>query len=370
MKLTIPQPQLAAAIARGSAAAAKRSPLDILTHMRLSADDSALTIASSDNDRFVETVAICQVDEPGAVCVDASAFKTLIGKYPKSGVVTLEIEDGRLLVKCGRSRVKMPVLPAEDFPAWADDAPEAEFRLGADDFFRAFKRVRFAAANTGPLNPALQGVYLDYHDGRLHFAATDKNRLSVSGIVAPDGAENCPHVIVPTEAVDAALSVFTEAAAIDVRVNKRAIGFSMDGLRLSSRLIDGVFPPYEKFIPARGNPGIVVKKSEFVDALDRVTLMLGEGEFSGVVARHTGETLALSARNHKGGEASEELPVAALGGDMEPFAFNPRYAAQFLSTLNVKELAIEHEGGQKPILIYSDDAPDFVGMLGPMTVAL
>lgn len=368
MKFTIPHPVLAGVIARGSAAAAKKSPLDILTHLRLTATEGALTLASSDQDRFAEAVVPADVAALGAACVDAATFKTLIAKYPKGGSITVELIDSALIVSCGRSRVRLPALDAENFPTWADQTPDATFRISADDLFRSLKRVRFAASDS-IAQAAMQGVRFDYHDGSLHFVATNGHRLAVSGIAAPEGADTCPAVTVPTEAVDAVLAVFADAALIDVTVNTRAIGFAADGLRLSSRLIDLSFPDYPNFIPARGHPGARFKRADLVDCLDRANIMLGEGEFSGIVARPADGTIYLKARNHKGGEATEEL-AATLTGNIGPFGFNPRYAAGFLSGLNVSELVLEHEGGMKPILIYSDDAPDFVGMLGPMSVAM
>jgi DNA polymerase-3 subunit beta len=368
MKLTISQPALNGAIARGSAAAAKKSPLDILTHLRLTATDGTLALASSDHDRFTEAVVSADIAGDGGVCVDASTFKTLIAKYPKGGTITMEAADGQLLVSCGRSRVRMPTLPAESFPTWPDADPQAAFSMSAEDFFRAFKRVRFAASDS-PAQYTLQGVVLDYHDGSLHFAATDTHRLAVSGVAAPEGAENCPQVIIPSEAVDAALAVFAEAAVIEVAVSDKVIGFAADGLRLSSKLIDGKFPDYAKVIPERGHPGMRVTRSDFVDCLDRANLMVGEGSFQAVIARPEGDTLRLTSRNQKGGEVVEEMPAKVTDG-LGPFGFNSRYVAAFLSTLNVAELVLEHEGGMKPILVYSEDAPDFVGMLGPMRVAL
>jgi len=367
MKLSIPQPALAALIAHGGAVVSKKSPLPILNFVRLAASVGSLTLASTDQDRFAQAGASADVDVPGSVCVDGAAFATLIAKHPKSGTVGLELDTNRLIVTCGRSKVKLPTLSAEDFPDWAEQPPESEFRLRADDFKRAFTRVRFAAS-TDESRYQLQGVHLDYDEGKLHFVATDGHRLAVSGMDAPQGAETCPPAIVPSEAVDAALKVFDSAAEVLVAVNKGAISFAADGLRMSARLIDSTFPDYARIIPARGQPALRFKRADFVDCLDRANVLTGEGAYSAITARPDGEILRLEARNQSGGEASEELAAAADDG-FRPFGFNPRYAADFLRTLNVASLTIEQTDPGAGHLVYSDDAPDFAGVLMPMRIA-
>lgn len=368
MKIALPQPILADLIARGGVAAAKKSPLPILSHVRLTASDGELALASCDMDRFAEATANAQVDMPGALCVDAQAFATLIGKHPKSGLVTLTLDGEFLLVACGRSKVKLPTLSASNFPAWADHPPMASFPLAADQFGAAIGKVRFAAS-TSKARPHLQGIYFDVDDGKMHFVAFDGFAvLAVCGIEAPEGSADCPKVIVPVEAIDAATTVFAGAARIDVGVSDRAISFSADCLRLSCKLIAGTFPPYTQIIPARGNPSVKFKRADMVDCLDRANDLAGDGVFNSIVIRPDGETLHLESRNHTGGEANEELDGSTTG-DVRPFGFIPKQVAAFLAKLRVGEMVIEQTDPNKPHLIYSDDAPDFVGVLSPVRVA-
>lgn len=369
MKATLPQPALMAIIERGGAAAAKKSPVPILLSVRLTASPDLLALASCDQDRFAEASSQAKVESDGAICVEAAALKTLIGKHPKTAMVTLELVDDRVIVSCGRSTVKLPSLDPKGFPAWADQTPIANFAIGAVDFERAMGRVRFAASES-ITHTFLQGVLFDCHDGNLHFVATDTNVVAVSGMTAPDGAEQCPKIIVPVEGIDAALCVFKDAGAVDIAVSEKAISFSADNLRLSSRLIEGKFPPYERVIPARGNPAISFQRADFTACLNRASCLAEtKGEFSSIIARPEDGTLRLEARNHKGGEAAEEMP-ATIGEGFRPFGFNPLYGAQFLAALNVKEITIEQSDPNAAHLIYAADAPDFVGILAPMQVGL
>jgi DNA polymerase-3 subunit beta len=367
MKATLPQPALKAIITRGGAAAAKGSKVAILNFARLTATGDTLALATTDQDRFAEAVTAATIETPGTICVDAAALTTLIDKHPKGAMIELSVEEDRLVVVCGRSKIKMPTLDPKGFPAWADQKPIANFALPATEFERAMGRVRFAVSKS-TLHYFLQGVLFDCHDGSLHFVASDMNIVAVSGMAAPDGAAECPKIIVPAEGIDAALKVFKDAGQIDIAVSAKSISFSADSLRLSSRLIEGTFVPYEKVIPARGNPALTFKRADFAACLDRANCLAEDkGEFSSITARPDGDTLRLEARNHKGGEAVEELP-AAIGEGFKTFGFDPRYGAQFLAALNVSEITIEQSDPNVAHLIYAADAPDFVGILAPVQV--
>lgn len=367
MKLTIKQTTLANLIARGGVAAQKKAPIPALEHFRLIAGDDTLSLASSDMDRFAEATGDADVSEPGSVLVPAEAFKTLIGKHAKGADILIVLDGDALTVKAGRSNVRLPTLSVENFPTWADEEPISSFALSGKDFDKMLSRVRFAASDS-EAHINLQGVCIDASDGdTLYFVATDTHRLARSGIEMPEGAEKCPRAIVPNESVDAALAVFKGAGKVDIAVTNKAASFSADGLRLSGRLIALKFPDYERFIPARGeHPTASFERAAFVDCLERANVMTGD---VGVTAAITFEPVEgginLRARNHKGGAAEEGLDGEVSDGFV-PFKFNPRLAASFLSTLNVANLTIEQSNPAGAHLIFSQDAPDFLGLLMPV----
>lgn len=369
MQITVTQHFLAAALARGAAVAPKKSAVAVLSHVRLVASEGRVAVATTDLDRFAEAHCEANVIVPGTITVPGAAFVTLIGKHPKEGEVSLELEGNHLIVRCGRSKVKLPTIPADQFPKWADAAPVAEFVLGGDSFARALNRVRFAAAGPDNVKWYLQGVCLHAQPDAdvLRFVATDGNRLALSTIPLPEGAEECPKAIVPSEAIDTALNIFKGATEVIVAVTERSVSFTADGLRLCSKLIDGEFPDYDRVIPERGAPALVFKRADFVDCLERANVLVGENAYFRIIATPDGSTLKLRSENQTGGEAEEEL-AADIHADFKRFGFNPRFAAQFLSTLPVDELTLEQSNPDGPHLIHSPQAPDFTGVLMPVRI--
>jgi DNA polymerase-3 subunit beta len=373
MRALIPQPIFAALIDRGGAVAQKKGVIPALECVRITADADAQTIslASCDIDRFAEANITAKVEASGRFLVGFDALKTLIGKHQKATEVSLELTDeGVLTVKGGRSRVKLGTISADSFPAWADQPATSNFNLNGQDFERAFSRVRFATS-TADNQWYLQGVCIDVTLGdAMHFVATDGHRLALSGMPIPEGAENCPRVIVPVETVDAALQVFKGATSVAVAVNEKSISLSADNLRLAAKLIEGTFPEYMRVVPARDDlPTAHFKRADFVDCLDRANTIAGADRYAAITFAPDDGAILLTANNQKGGEAIERLD-AEVSEVFRPFKFNPRYAADFIRTLNVPELTIEQppepdDGKMVPHIIISHDAPDFIGLLMP-----
>lgn len=368
MRLTVTQAFLSAALAKGAAVVSKNNPIVVLSHVRLVATDGKLAVASTDLTRFAEATIDAEIAEAGAITVPGQAFVTLVNKHPKAGEISLEVEGGSLVVKCGRSKVKLPSLPIDDFPGWADDAPVAEFEMTAQGFAQAFNRTRFAASQE-ETRYYLMGVHLHVDGDALKLAATDGFRMAVASVPLPEGAEDLPaNVIVPSEAIDAALSIFKSAEEIHVAFTDKSVSFQADGLRLCSKLIDGSFPDYRRVIPAPGGASMTLKRADLVDCLDRANVLAGDGAYSAIVASPGPGSLLLRAANGTGGEAVEELP-AVIEGDFKRWGFNPRFAAAFLGALPVDELMIEQIDPDGPHRLTSPQAPDFVGVLMPMRVS-
>jgi DNA polymerase-3 subunit beta len=367
VKFTVAQSFLATALAHGAAVAPRNAQIPILSHVRLIAGDGKLAVASSDLNRFAEAVIDVAVEAPGSVTVPGAAFLTLVSKYAKDAEVSIELDNAQLIVRCGRSKVKLPTLPADSFPAWADEEPVHQFAFPGAAFRLAAGRVR-SAASKEEVRHYLCGVYLHAVDDTLRLVATDGNRLAVSSIPCPAGAEELPGAIIPTAALDAALAIFKSSEAIDVALTEKSVSFSSAGLRLSSKLVDGSYPDYTRVIPESGQPSVTFKRSAFVDCLDRANVLTGDGQYMAIVAEPAGDTLRLRANNPNGGSAEEELP-AVIDARFQRFGFNPRFAAEFLQTLPVEELTIEQSDPNGPHRIHSAEAPDFTGVVMPMRVA-
>jgi DNA polymerase-3 subunit beta len=362
MKLTIAQPVLAALLAKGGAVAPKNHPVPILNHVRLTAG-AFLAVASTDGDRFAEASDEAQIETEGATTVNAAALSALISRYPRDGVVSLELETPSLLrVKCGRSRVGMPALPVGDFPDWAAIKGAVAYTMAGPDLAAAFARVK---GLTMPAPNTWEGIFVELGEGTLNVVAYNGHAMGWLRLPMPEGAVEAPPMILAAATVDAVTRLFKGSAEVTIHASEEKVVFEADGAKLASKLIVGKVPPYQRLIEQRGEKVISLDRAEFLACLDRAVLSAeSEGALHMVTASPGDDGLELKARNHKGGEALESM--AFEGVAFEPAGFNPPNLRSILAGIPGERFVIEEVIRDSRYLIHGEGDESFIAGIAPI----
>jgi DNA polymerase-3 subunit beta len=140
----------------------------------------------------------------------------------------------------------------------------------------------------------------------------------------PQGAAKMPGVIVPRKTVQELRRLLEGVEAeVQVALSDTKIRFAFDDVELTSKLIDGTFPDYQRVIPEANDKVMDVNCRAFAEAVDRVSTISTEKSRAVKVQLKDG-TLQLSATSPENGAAAEELEVSYTGGAIE-IGFNSRY---------------------------------------------
>ncbi len=207
----------------------------------------------------------------------------------------------------------------------------------------------------------------------LRAVATDGHRLAQAQVDAPAGAEKMTGVIVPRKAVGE-IQKLVEApdATVEVEISDTKIRVTIPGgeggsdVVLTSKLIDGTFPDYARVIPQGNDKILKVGKSEFSDAVDRVSTISSERGRAVKLALGDGK-MTLSVNNPDSGSATEELGVDYGGDDIE-IGFNARYLLDVAGQLESDSAEFRFADPGSPTLILDDGAGDALYVLMPMRV--
>jgi DNA polymerase-3 subunit beta len=329
MRLTIDKPSLAKALAHVASVVERRNTIPILSNVLLVAGSNELKLTATDLDmELVETVA-CKSKGDGAITVPAHMFYDIVRKLPEGSEIELERdgEQERLVITSGPAQFSLQTLPADDFPALSVEDLGHAFTLPASDLKRLIEKTRFAIS-TEETRYYLNGIYLHAAetDGKpmLRAVATDGHRLAQVELPLPSGADGMPGVIVPRKTV-LELSKLVEDADGEVRVelSPAKIRISAGRVVLTSKLIDGTFPDYERVIPQGNDKRMEVDNAAFAQAVDRVSTLSSDKGRAVKLALADGK-LTLSVNNPDSGSATEELAVD-YGFDPLEIGFNARY---------------------------------------------
>lgn len=374
MKLTIERAALMAALEPVADIIERRNTVPILANVRLSTYAGGLTIDGTDLDIALRRHAAANIAGDGTLTVPAALLQDIVRKLPAGSDVSIEVsEPGRLAVKSGRSRFTLMTLPADDYPEIAAGEMPCRFQIDAEVLAGMIGSAAFAIS-TEETRYYLNGIF--FHvvtvEGlpQLRAVATDGHRLARVTAAAPDCSVDMPGIIVPRKAV-AAIGKLAEAEAkagtvLDVAVSPTKIMVAAGTTTLTSKLIDGTFPDYQRVIPQGPDKRVVADAGDLKAAAGRVATISSERGRAVRIALTPGQ-MALSVTNPDAGEAREEISVDYDGPNIE-IGFNARYLAEILEALETDSVALAlSDPGAPAILTAASDAGEaFLTVLMPM----
>jgi len=350
MRLSIERAELARLLSAVDRVVEARTTIPILSNVLLTATDGRLEARGTNLDIEATASGVATVDAPGAITLPAKTLKEITGKLPKDAVVSIAAEDGTATVKSGRSRFKLATLPAEDYPDLANGKFDVTFPLTVSQVKTLFGRTAYAMS-TEATRYYINGVYLHEVDGNLTAVATDGHQLARAAVPAP--LRGIPGVIIPTQMVT---EIQRQTVDIDVSLSSSKIRIVAGDTVITSKLVDGTFPDYQRVIPTGNDKRAVFDKAEFGASVERVATVAADRSRA-VKLSLAGGAAVLSVRGGDAGTAEDEL---AIEYDSEPIeiGFNGTYIANTLRAIDAETVEV---------LIGDPGAPALFAGLGDAT---
>ncbi len=373
MKFTIDRADLLRALNHVHSVVERRNTIPILANVCLKAERDALALTTTDMDlEIIESVA-AQVSAPGATTVPAHTLYDIIRKLPDGSTVELSgtANDTTLQLKSGKSTFRLGCLAVEDFPRMGSDEKFAyTFSIPAADLRMLVDRTRFAISNE-ETRYYLNGIYLHAAESDgvavLRAVATDGHRLARFEMPLPDGAKDIPGVIIPRKAINEIRKLIDEAGdAIEIGLSDNRLRFSFDHIALTTKLIDGTFPDYDRVIPKNNDKVLEVNPAVFASAVDRVSTISSE-KSRAVKLTLGGKTMTLSANSPDSGSASEEIEVRFSADAME-IGFNSAYLMDVAKQIEGEGCRISLSDPASPTIIQDVADTSSLYVLMPMRV--
>jgi DNA polymerase-3 subunit beta len=372
MKVTVERAALLRSLGHVHRVVERRTTIPILSNVLLRARDGGLQLKATDLDIEVTETIPAEVTTAGSTTVPAHVIYDIVRKLPEGAQVSLEIagDGAQMQIRSGRSRFMLQALPEGDFPDLAAGDLPHRFALPAGDLKRLIDKTQFAIS-TEETRYYLNGIFfhtLDAGNGPvLRAVATDGHRLARVEMPAPQGAQGMPGVIVPRKAV-AEIQKLVENGeeAIDIELSSAKVRLTFGGVVLTSKLIDGTFPDYQRVIPQGNDKQLVVERADFAKAVDRVSTISSERGRAVKLALNEGR-LTLSVNNPDSGSATEEIEVDYDAPALD-IGFNARYLLDITSQLDGDTALFKLADPGSPTLIQDRDGAPALYVLMPMRV--
>ena len=363
MKLSTSSQELFAKLQVVSRVASTRSAVQALSGVQIAADDS-VELRATDMEVALRVPLEAEIERPGTVVLPARLLVDVVRQLP-SGDVSLELRptEQDVEVVAGTARFHIRTLRSEDVPPLPEPGGDQIVTMPAPAFTETITRVA-RSASRDETRPILTGILVSAGGEELRMVATDSYRLSVKETRLETALAEGFEANVPARALEE-LGRLVREDVDDIRIGVRAnqVVFEVDGLALSSRLIDGQFPNYRQLLPEAYEHELTVNREEFLEVVRRISLMaqknaplrlsFSEGEVS------------ISAQTPDVGEASEPMPIPFAG---EPFeiGFNPDFLLAGLESAGSADVVLKLISPLRPGLLESADGSGFLYLIMPI----
>jgi DNA polymerase-3 subunit beta len=367
MKATIERATLLKSLGHVQSVVERRNTIPILSNVLIEArEDGSIRLMATDLDLQVDESVPANVTQAGATTVSAHTLFDIVRKLQEGSQVEISAAEGKMQVNAGRSRFSLSTLPRDDFPVIAEGELPTRFELPAATLREIIEKTRFAIS-TEETRYYLMGIFLHLIDDQLRAAATDGHRLARVTVAKPDGADGMPDVIVPRKTVAELYRLLEELeGTVEVSLSPTKVRFGLGSAVLTSKLIDGTFPDYNRVIPTANDKLLKLDPKSFSAGVDRVSTIASE-KTRAVKMSVDRDKVTLSVTSPENGVATEEIP-ADYGSDGLEIGFNARYLLDILSEIDGDTVEVHLADAAAPTLLRENDKSNALYVLMPMRV--
>lgn len=325
----------------------------ILSNVLLSIKGNMLSIIATDQEvGLVAEHLLESVQQPGAITVPFRKLNDICKALPEGSEIKLTVQEHRCVIQSGRSRFVLATLPAEKFPdihKVSSDNSVCSFTVHKKQFSWLVARTAFAMAEQD-VRYFLNGMLLEVKQDKLFSVAADGHRLAMNYITLNTLGLPNMRVIVPRKGILEIMRLVDESDSdLQLTIVANHIQACSGGVTVTSKLLDGKFPDYERVIPRDGTKIVVGGREMLKEAFHRASALFSE-KFRGVRLRMSAKRLLVLASNTEHDQVEEDLEVEYDGQDLE-VGFNVRYLIDFLAVVQSELVRFTFSDANKSVLI-------------------
>ncbi|MCZ6656691.1 MAG: DNA polymerase III subunit beta [Gammaproteobacteria bacterium] len=344
----------------------RRQTLPVLANLLVKAtSDGRLSVTGTDLEvELVAEVVGLAVEQEGEATIPARKLNDIWRSLPEGAEVSVHVEGDRAIVRSGRSRFSLATLPAGEFPRIDSGPGDVEIRLGKDDVRKLLDKVSFSMAQQD-VRYFLNGMLLEVTEAHTRAVATDGHRLAMSTIGKGVNGVDRVQAIVPRKGVlELSRLLDGDDDEMTLSISDNHLRATLGMYRLTTKLVDGKFPDYEKVIPRDASRTIIGDRNTLRQAFHRASILSNE-KYRGVRVLVEGEQMTIQANNPEQEEAEEIVSVQYDGEALE-IGFNVSYLQDVLSVLSSDNVKLSVSDANSSTLIESPEDDEALYVVMPM----
>ncbi|MEH7609721.1 DNA polymerase III subunit beta [Gottfriedia acidiceleris] len=363
MKFTVQKDHLVKAVQEVMRAVSSRTTIPILTGIKLVVTNEGLTFTGSDSDISIESYLptvlddqqLVNVKQTGSIVLNARYFSDIVKKLP-SDFVELESDNNYVTtIKAGKTEFSLNGFDSEEYPLLPQIEEHETISISAD-LLKFMIRQTVFAVSTSETRPILTGVNWKIENGDLTCIATDSHRLALRQAKI-DGSSTTSEfkasVVIPGKSLNELSKILDDNdEKVEIVLTEHQALFKTKHLLFFTRLLEGNYPDTSKLIPSESKTELTVMTKEFLQAIDRASLLAREGRNNVVHLETVGNSVVnVSSYSPEIGKVVDEIVCEDIKGEELKISFSAKYVMDALKAIESPEIYIQFTGAMRPFLI-------------------
>lgn len=339
----------------------------IISGIYLHADNSSLEIQANNFSTGIIARIPVNVEQAGSIVVSGKRLLNFVKNMP-SDPISFAVEDNCLQLYSGGATVELLSMNPDDFPKVKQPDADNSFKILGSLLHDLIKRTILAVA-TDDSRPIFTGVNVDIKGDTITLVATNTHRLALAKAKLPNSYPDC-NFTVPAKTLSTVLSRINPKDAdnyITICHTGRFLTFQFDNVFINSRLLEGMFQPYDKVFPKSSDIHTTVDTNDFEQAINFVALMSKETEYNTVFFDfNSGNAIEISSNSSEVGAANKFVDAVIDGNNDLRIAFNVNYISDVLKVVDSTKLNIAFNDKYSPALFTEPGNDNFVYLATPV----
>lgn len=365
MKFSISREALLRPLTLVAGVVERRQTLPVLSNVLIQVDDDQLALTGTDLEvELIGRTVASLVEASGAVTVPARKLMDICKSLPDQADIQLSLEDGRAVLRSGRSRFTLSTLPAAEFPNIEESEGSTELSLPRGTLKHLIDTTAFAMAQQD-VRYYLNGILLELRSNLVRAVATDGHRLAVCARPSDIHLETAQRLIVPRKGIIELARLLDDSdEPVTLTLGSNHLRAHTGDFTFTSKLVDGKFPDYERVVPKGGDKVLIADRAELRRVLSRTAILSNE-KYRGVRLHLEEANLKVMANNPEQEEAEENVAIEYSGPAME-IGFNVGYLVDVLSVLNEDRVQMTLADPNSSALLEEPGGGDALYVVMPM----
>lgn len=363
MKLICSKSNLLKGVNIVSKAVPSKTTMSILECILIDASANEIKFTANDMELGIETKIEGEILQKGIIAVEAKVFSEIIRKLPDNDVTIESGSNYQITITCEKAKFNISGKSGEDFSYLPYIEKNDFISLSQFTLKEVIRQTIFSIADNDN-NKLMTGELFEIHGNEFKVVSLDGHRISIRKIELKEEYAD-RKVVVPGKSLQEISKILSGETEDEVRIffTNNHIVFEFDTTTVVSRLIEGEYFKINQMLSSDYETKFVINKKEFLNCIDRATLLVKEGDKKPIILRISDENMEINI-NSQLGSMKEDIDIEKEGKDIL-IGFNPKFLIDALRVIDDENVTIYMVNPKAPCYI-RDEEQKYIYLILPV----